>query len=107
MIASTEKGTSSVTTQTIDKTRQAVEKGAEVLDQIKPDWRDRVNKSALDISNCFDCILGQVFGYFGDGMKAIRNEGITLDSEEMGFVCNLAEYACTCNELAEIWKEII
>lgn len=96
-----------MTTQTIDKTRQAVEKGAEVLDQIKPGWREMVNKDTLNISDTYDCILGQVFGHFEYGTRAIRDAGITLDSEEMGFVCSLAEYNCTCNELAEIWKEII
>jgi len=58
--------------------QQRVQKGINILDQVKPDWLDKIDLATLSISSLRSCILGQVFhddevysGY-GAGKRAIR-----------------------------------
>lgn len=51
-----------ITTPAVRPTiRERVERGIAWLDEVRPDWRDSVNRSALDISDSDNCLLGQVF----------------------------------------------
>lgn len=49
------------------KLRQAVDQGARLLDLKRPGWARIIDLDRLDISSCWNCILGQVYGAFGTG----------------------------------------
>lgn len=44
-----------------------VDRGAAFLDRRRPDWRDKVDVSTLDMSHGSWCVLGQVFGSYSEG----------------------------------------
>ena len=46
---------------TIEDARAAVAKGAALLDEKKPGWREEMNWSDFDITQPCDCVLGQCF----------------------------------------------
>ncbi len=52
-------------------TRRA-ERGAALLDQQKPGWWKDINPDSLDLMSNYDCVLGQVYGYFTYGADELR-----------------------------------
>lgn len=51
---------------------QRVAAGAAWLDENRPGWLDRIFLNSLDVSDCALCVLGQVYGGWGnapDGAK--------------------------------------
>jgi hypothetical protein len=45
---------------------------AEVLDEKGPeDWRERIDPSTLEVASCSECVLGQIFGGYHLGLKAL------------------------------------
>lgn len=44
---------------------RAIAKGIELLDQRKPGWRKKVDKSSLDMGCPYNCVIGQVYGEEG------------------------------------------
>lgn len=51
---------------------EKVQNGIRVLDTHGPaDWRERINLDTLDVHSLDDCVLGQVFGSYGEGMDAL------------------------------------
>lgn len=45
-----------------DSVRTAVRKGAALLDEKEPGWRDRIVPAELTMSDCAKCVIGQVLG---------------------------------------------
>ena len=73
----------------MDHIAAKVQNGIKRLDAVGPaDWRDRINLDTLDVHSLSDCVLGQVFGDYGEGMDALfpghrwLSDGI---NEEHGF----------------------
>ena len=64
---------------------ERVTKGAALLDQRIPGWREMIDRDALDIDSCVWCILGQLYGDFPDGVRLL---GIFDERFELGFVCH-------------------
>ena len=57
--------------------------GAEFLDEDFPGWADRIDVDRLDLTSGCDCVLGQLFGGFRDGVELL---GLTLSvSRVLGF----------------------
>jgi len=51
---------------------QKVQNGIVLLDQYwGPDWRSRIDKDRLRMSNVGDCILGQLFGEYHFGLNRL------------------------------------
>jgi hypothetical protein len=50
--------------------RDSVEAGAELLDEIMPDWFTRINPEILDIESPHSCVCGQVFQSMWQDNKA-------------------------------------
>ncbi len=48
-----------------------VRRGIVLLDEKLPDWRIRFDPGNLDMSRCSTCVLGQVFGSYGEGLVAL------------------------------------
>ena len=59
----------------IDLLRERVSGGAEFLDEVDPGWAASIDPSTLDLTGCDECILGQRFGGFREGMDKL---GLTL-----------------------------
>ena len=61
----------------------AAREGAKFLDAELPGWFGSVDLSDLAMNDCALCILGQVYGYYEDGLNALD---LTQDKAcELGF----------------------
>ena len=48
-----------------------VRNGAAVLDLTKPNWREDINLTTLDLNNEHRCVLGQTYGSYTTGAKVL------------------------------------
>lgn len=51
--------------------RTRIERGAKLLDERVPGWRERIDLDRLDMGNSLHCILGQCFGSYFDGLRTL------------------------------------
>jgi hypothetical protein len=58
-------------------TEMHVTNGARLLDELEPGWYAEIDLARLTMSDCEDCVLGQLFGGYGDGLKHL---GLTDES---------------------------
>ena len=101
------------TTDRVLKAR--VERGAALLDAKQPGWAPRIDVPTLDMSNCFHCVLGQAYGSYGIGVRALglasleSSERVHVSAVVHGFEQLLAINAI--NEqyprLTPLWREAI
>lgn len=64
------------------KRHEAVIRGAELLDDIEPNWYKRIDQAKLDISDCTACILGQMYGEFvGPAMRIFHTSNASAAAE--------------------------
>ena len=49
----------------------SVMRGAKLLDEKSPGWHRRINLHALDLNDCQECILGQVYGEYANGLETL------------------------------------
>lgn len=54
-----------------DELRTLVASAARRLDVAAPSWRSRLDRAALDMMSCINCVLGQVFGDYWTGLRAL------------------------------------
>lgn len=78
-----------------------VKRGMELLDKVKPGWRDEIRVDYLDFYCTCRCVLGQVFGYYYDGLKKLRLEH--RDAVKYGFSARLDEYP----DLQSAWENAL
>lgn len=93
--------------------QERVRRGIALLDRECPEWRDKIRIERLDLSNSCQCILGQVYNYFDQGIEAIGLVSL-LDDEDDGHYTLEEEIALTSHgfygplyeygELTEVWK---
>lgn len=76
-------------------------KGMGLLDASHPGWEKLINLDTLDIADTGSCILGQLFGGYGEGKDAL---GIWAQPWNYGFV---EGNSYSDEELTEYWKEAI
>jgi hypothetical protein len=60
-----------------------VKRGEAFLDEHVPGWRDKVDPSELDSADSCHCVLGQVFGTYGDGLLLLRLT--SREAQRLGF----------------------
>jgi hypothetical protein len=86
--------------------------GKQYLDENFPDWRDQVNASRLDMSSGTQCILGQVFGEYDDGIRLIYQHEMEKLGEEIDPIMGNSDWArnhgfidngATYQALDEVW----
>lgn len=58
-----------------------VDLGVQKLDQVMPNWREKVDDERLCMSDNLDCVLGQVFGTFDHGVEMVFHGWWTSHSE--------------------------
>lgn len=93
----------------------AVQAGADLLDEKGPsDWRERINPNTLDTDSMTQCVLGQIFGTYLDGMIALfGNEDNWIGSinEEHGFERNFdpecLDHAQEHYDLTSAWISLL
>lgn len=66
-----------------DKARGRVAAGAALLDRIAPGWWRHVRSRKLDLADACNCITGQLFGDYSDGLDALNLD--TAEAREYGF----------------------
>lgn len=49
--------------------KDRVDKGVALLDERVPGWRSRIDREKLNMLHLSDCVLGQLFGGFKEGMQ--------------------------------------
>ena len=49
---------------------ERVARGARLLDQVRPGWRTEICIGTLDIGSCTECVLGQLYGTYDDGVES-------------------------------------
>lgn len=66
--------------------KQRVQKGARMLDKYRPGWAIEINISDFNITSPTECIIGQLFGDFSNGVHALRALGASVDIRKLGFM---------------------
>jgi hypothetical protein len=86
----------------------SVGRGIELLDRRGPEgWRQLLNPERLDISQPEDCVLGQLYGSYYAGCRAL--DLFLTDPADYGLVCTGAygQRGCYCPALTRIWVEVL
>ena len=87
----------------------AARRGAALLDERSPGWREKINLDELDTNSCYKCVLGQTYA---DGAQPgyIRGKRILdLDLDEatrFGFTdCRTTNFSN--DDLTEAWRYLL
>lgn len=65
-----------------------VSRGAELLDREQPEWAGRISLDDLHMRDCDECVLGQIFGDFTEGVDVL---GIADSAYHLGFYGEVRE----------------
>lgn len=90
--------------------KENVKRGAKLLDEKVPSWYTSINLDTLELSSCLECILGQLFGHYSDGLTELKidfQNSIASDSPRYyyGFsVCGNVS-STWWKALTELWKQ--
>ena len=85
-----------------DRIPPNVRRGAEMLDERLPGWRDRVNPGRLKLDSECGCVLGQVLGGYSEGVKLLGLND--RDAERYGFWTRGRQ---SWDRLTEGWKALV
>lgn len=75
--------------ETLPTLAERVAAGAALLDAHIPGWAGLVNLATLRLESCHDCVMGQLYGYYGKGVDrlfAIAGADVFIDPARFGFV---------------------
>jgi hypothetical protein len=73
-----------ITTERKQELREAVARGAELLDRRDMVWPERITKK-LRMRSCQFCVLGQLWGDYCEGYTAIFGDDSYRSAEAYGF----------------------
>ena len=88
--------------------RQRAAKGAKLLDGRRKAWWRKIDTDTLDLGSCGDCILGQLYGDFGRGMRLLKLNSSyddNDDDEKFGFYLSGRSGALKQAWMEEIQKQ--
>lgn len=75
--------------------------GITVLDEKHPTWRDHVDVDIFDITSCYLCVLGQVYGDYFEGLRQLAPDNRRMSwAAANGFTA----YSNEWDLLTEAWK---
>lgn len=87
---------------TPEMARERVKRGASYLDEVDPNWYQRVNSETLELGDGQHCILGQLHGEFQLGLG--RSQLITMSSAPRASLSPVS-YGFKCVEgVPEPWQ---
>lgn len=58
--------------RTSQPVQDAVARGMELLDRVRPGWHRNINTDSLNIARSDQCALGQTYGSYGAGVGVLR-----------------------------------
>ena len=87
--------------QALREARERATRGAELLDEKRPGWAAAIDRKRLDMGSVCNCVLGQLYKDFSDGLNAICSYATVVD---VGFV--RSSEVC-CPTLKKAWLELI
>jgi hypothetical protein len=69
-------------------------------------WRNKFDPNTLEIQNCYHCVLGQVFGGYGEGLDIL---GIRGKQVNYGFTLTGVPYTLGGGSemLEQTWKMLV
>ncbi len=92
----------------IEVLRERVERGAAFLDEHEPMWWKRVDEKRLRLEECEDCVLGQIYGDYVDGLLELSQRSWRCDWAEVhGFDLGPANPTSGWRDLDALWLEVI
>lgn len=101
---------------------EAVENGIEMLDILRPGWLSQVNPSGLEMAYGWACIVGQLWGHYGEHYRMVAglidpekaqeyldDDGALADGllQRYGLYIPYAHVDWTYSDLTRIWWERI
>ena len=87
------------------------EKGAALLDRVKPDWADKIDLDTFDLSSTIYCIIGQLYPRYHEGLEALgldHNDILirVTNQEDYGFYAKSSDDD-EWDELQQEWIDLI
>lgn len=85
-----------------------VRRGAELLDRVRPGWERELDLERLAVRDCHQCVLGQLFGEYKDGLRMLGKWSSELwDSRvPFGFALRLGERPYF-PALTDAWRALV
>jgi hypothetical protein len=88
-----------------------IEMGVALLDEKFPIWHAKINLNTLALCDYWWCVLGQLYGSYGEGLRAlgIEDDDVLVRnarSNALGFSCESVG-DCTWDDLQEGWEKLI
>ena len=88
----------------LQETQERATRGAEFLDERRPGWVAKIDRKRLDMLSSRDCILGQLYGDYEDGLHALR----PLSRTDLGFsVTSMESRGVYFPALRKAWLKLI
>lgn len=93
--------------EAIDYTKidERVLKGVRFLDSEVPDWATRINLQRFQMSHGEYCVLGQLYGGYGEGLERIH--GNEYGQEDWASERGFWDANCDYNRLQQDWVKVI
>jgi hypothetical protein len=85
--------------------KQRVMAGAAFLDERKPGWERKIDVERLRLEDCRACVLGQLYGSFGAGLRALDLHW--PDPEKLGFYKAGLPTDSNYRRLTAAWRALI
>jgi len=79
---------------TRDEAFTRVQRGAALLDNVHPEWWQRIDLQQLRMQTCKSCALGQLYGSFEAGLDVLRLDLRRADESFEGFDDGDGAVAC-------------
>ena len=83
--------------------REHAIKGAQFLDEKRPDWAKEINRKRLNMTSPYNCVLGQLYGFYHYGLNAL----CIRTSSDLGFITPDKAQGVHFTALNQAWLELI
>lgn len=85
--------------------QERVARGATLLDEHEPGWELKIDLGTLALESCYQCVLGQLFGHFDEGVEELFLDKPMGSSVGYGFCGPLDGYDRLNDEWTRVIKE--
>lgn len=95
----------------MDDIKARRDRGIALLNErLDPDWVSEINLDTLDIADATDCVLGQLYGWYGTGLDELDllkyDVPVWREPHEYGFsVCDWRNPDLEVQALNAAWRE--
>ena len=90
---------------------KAIKRGVALLDRHDQNWSIRIDLYTLSMGSCYECVLGQLYGDFAAGCRALKIPRVWRDCTYWGFdkLVRMNEPLCKDRwfDLTKQWREAI